>query len=107
MNMESFRQGESVHEEVLAFLNARPEFRDEYRFSNEEIAFVIKTVDDLLRENPKEGRERDDLIKRAFDARVAVRGSAETAVLNGGDVVGVAKSSDEAKGMMFDTRREK
>lgn len=107
MNMESPPQERSPREEVLAFLNTHPEYRDEHHFSQEETAFVIKAVEDILESNPKDSKEREDLVKRAFDARMAVRGGAETAVIDGGEVVGVAKSSDEAKGMMFDTRHEK
>lgn len=111
--MESFERGTGVREEVLKFLNTHPEYAEENHFAQEEIAFVINAVDDILKAKPKEAveeeeaREREDLIKRAFDARVAVRDSAKTAVIDGGEVVGVAKSENEAKGIMFGTRREK
>lgn len=107
--MESFERAPSVREEVLKFLNTRPEYAEENHFTQEEIGFVIKAVDDILKENPKEDREREDLIKRAFDARVAVRGvGSETAVVDENEmVIGVAKSADEAKGMMSRTHREK
>ncbi|MDE1919236.1 MAG: hypothetical protein KGH56_00900 [Patescibacteria group bacterium] len=107
MNMESFERAPSVREEVLKFLSTRPEYAEENRFSQEEIAFVIKAVDDLLKESPKEGLEREDLIKRAFDARVAVRGGADSAVVDGGEIVGIAESPDKAKEMMFRARSGK
>ena len=103
-NMESFTQGGDAQKQVTNFLDAHPEYKDK-NFSREEVGFVTQRVAEEIVTGTKSPEELQDFTGRAFDARLAVRGAgAETAVIDNGEVVGVAGSDEAAKGMMFGAR---
>ncbi len=94
MNMESSGQNGGIEGLMSAFIDNHPEYKEK-NFTREEIHQAAELIKN------RDAGSVQEMLQRALDARVAVRGVKEnTPVINNQDVViGMASTPEEARTM--------